>query len=252
MTIQHDNSISHFISKSPKGRRFVVGDIHGCWQTFRILVEETLKITPEDQLFLLGDYIDRGPDSGAVIDYILKLQREGYQVYPLRGNHEKMLLEAIEEARDDLAFLSEYLQLNETHGMTNEQGKIKAHYLEFIEALPYFYELDEFMLVHAGFNWQIPNPFEDTESMVWIRIHEHNTTFLGNKRLIHGHTPTRWENIRDAIKEKEMVLPLDNGCVFAPLVREYGLGRMGRLCAFDIDTFELIMEENKETKRIGE
>ncbi len=50
-------------SMSPTGQRWVISDIHGYAQTFQTLVREKIKLTRNDQLFLLGDYIDRGPDS---------------------------------------------------------------------------------------------------------------------------------------------------------------------------------------------
>lgn len=75
-------------------RRFAISDIHGCLRSFRALLEE-INFSKEDTLYLLGDYIDRGPDSKGVIDHIWKLQKEGYTVHCLRGNHEQMLLNEI-------------------------------------------------------------------------------------------------------------------------------------------------------------
>ncbi|MFT6129303.1 MAG: serine/threonine protein phosphatase 1 [Neolewinella sp.] len=49
--------------------RYTISDIHGCLKTFRALLDE-LKLDRNDELFLLGDYIDRGPDSQGVIDLI--------------------------------------------------------------------------------------------------------------------------------------------------------------------------------------
>ena len=78
------------------GKRYVVGDIHGCVKSFRNLVTEKLRLTKEDTLFLLGDYIDRGPDSKSVLDFIIELQRESYTVKPIMGNHEYMLLQSLD------------------------------------------------------------------------------------------------------------------------------------------------------------
>jgi hypothetical protein len=49
--------------------RYVVGDIHGCRRTLQVMVEDGLCLGPEDVLYLLGDYIDRGSDSKGVLDY---------------------------------------------------------------------------------------------------------------------------------------------------------------------------------------
>src|SRR6478736_5094582 len=79
-------------------RVFAISDIHGCAKTFVSLVEKVIKLTREDKLFLLGDYIDRGPDSKGVIDYIIQLEQKGFDVTALRGNHEEMLLKGITDS----------------------------------------------------------------------------------------------------------------------------------------------------------
>lgn len=75
------------------GKRYAISDIHGCYKTFQRLVEEGIRLTKFDQLFLLGDYVDRGPSSKAVLDYIIGLMEEEFNIFPLRGNHENDLLE---------------------------------------------------------------------------------------------------------------------------------------------------------------
>ena len=83
----------HEISTSLENRKIAISDIHGCCKTFKALLNK-IKFNSNDELYLLGDYIDRGPDSKGVIDYIWQLQKEGYQVNCLRGNHEQMMLRA--------------------------------------------------------------------------------------------------------------------------------------------------------------
>jgi len=74
-------------------RQFAIADIHGHLKTFKALLRE-INFTVFDELFLLGDFIDRGPDSKGVIDYIEELKQTGYTVYCLRGNHEQLCLDA--------------------------------------------------------------------------------------------------------------------------------------------------------------
>jgi serine/threonine protein phosphatase 1 len=74
------------------GRRFAATDIHGCLKTFRHLVEIELCLRTTDTLYLLGDYVNKGPNSAGVLDYIVQLQAAGFQVHCLRGNHEQELL----------------------------------------------------------------------------------------------------------------------------------------------------------------
>lgn len=76
-------------------RTFAIGDIHGCSKTFEKLLFEKINIQKTDQIFCIGDYIDRGENSKAAIDLILQLRQEGYSLFTLRGNHEQMLLDCL-------------------------------------------------------------------------------------------------------------------------------------------------------------
>jgi len=75
-----------------------IGDIHGCLRALERLIE---RISPGeyDKLIFLGDYIDRGPDAKGVVDFLLQLSRRTQCVF-LRGNHEQMLLDVIDNNDD--------------------------------------------------------------------------------------------------------------------------------------------------------
>ncbi len=64
-------------------RIFAVGYIHGCFRSFKTLIEDKIRFNSSDKLILLGDYIDRGTESKEVIDYILRLQQNGFDIIPL-------------------------------------------------------------------------------------------------------------------------------------------------------------------------
>ena len=80
------------VKNNPKGKRYVITDIHGYYATFCELLDQ-IKLKKHDQLFLLGDFIDRGRQGKEVLDKVISLIDEGYAIYPLRGNHEEMLLD---------------------------------------------------------------------------------------------------------------------------------------------------------------
>jgi serine/threonine protein phosphatase 1 len=116
------------LTGASSGNRYVISDIHGCFKTFKQLVEEVVKLTKSDQLFLLGDYVDRGPSTVAVLDYIMELIESGYHIYPLRGNHEDDLLEfAKGEPRFLLWRLNKY-----QYPDIAQDGKLKDKYLGFL------------------------------------------------------------------------------------------------------------------------
>ncbi|MCX7635800.1 MAG: metallophosphoesterase, partial [Syntrophales bacterium] len=89
------------------GRIFAIGDVHGCRQRLEALVDRIPLDYDGDTLVFVGDYIDRGPDSKAVVDFILELCEDIRHVVCLRGNHEQMFLNYINEGRDqDLYFFN--------------------------------------------------------------------------------------------------------------------------------------------------
>lgn len=225
-----------FIKNTLQGRRFVIPDIHGCYRTFLTLVEK-LEITKADQLFLLGDYISRGSGVKATIDHILNLQALDYQVYPIRGNHEQSFLETASST--NLKILKAQAKRSKCLDLLDYEGQLKPRYAQFLQKLPFYLELDNFYLVHAGFNFMIEEPLQDMQAMVWIRtISETGAKWLKDKTLIHGHTPQQLFFIEKAIAEKRQILNLDNGCVYV------NRNNMGNLLALNIDTFELTIQQN--------
>src|SRR5215470_9609869 len=75
-------------------RVFAIGDVHGCGLTLEKLLTQDLRIKKEDEIYFLGDYIDRGPHSKQVVDLILQLQNEHYRIHTVRGNHEQLFIDS--------------------------------------------------------------------------------------------------------------------------------------------------------------
>lgn len=82
------------IAAVASGRTIAVGDIHGCATALKTLLAK-LKLTAQDTLVILGDVIDRGPDSRDVLEQLLAV-RQSCQLVPILGNHEQMLLDVID------------------------------------------------------------------------------------------------------------------------------------------------------------
>jgi len=77
-----------------KERILAVGDTHGCRKTLMALIDQ-FDLRKQDTLVMLGDYVDRGPDSKGVIQFLVDLRKEGYDVRCLIGNHESTMLDAV-------------------------------------------------------------------------------------------------------------------------------------------------------------
>lgn len=218
--------------------RYAIGDIHGCVKTFRKLVEDGLKLTKGDTLYLLGDLVNKGPDSMGVLDYVLYLLKKKHNVLSVRGNHDQMFLDAYYGKIADY-WITEHAKAKtlKSFGVT-EVEDIPVIYFDYIKDMPYFLELDNCFLVHAGFNFSLSNPFMDFKAMLHTRKFKLNTKLLKGKRLIHGHVPIDRFSIEKSVKTQENEINLDGGCVY------YLNEGLGYLMGFNIDTLELAIQEN--------
>ncbi|WP_240732192.1 metallophosphoesterase family protein [Geobacter sp. FeAm09] len=220
-------------------RVFVIGDLHGCARTLRELVTRGIRLTPSDTLYLLGDLIDRGPDSKGVLDFIFELTAAGYHVASVRGNHEEMCLRApysrsameMWAANGGLATLASF--------RADGPGDIPRRYLEYLDSLPPYILLDNFVIVHAGLNFDLEppfDPFDDTEAMLWTRSDVVERRRIGGRRLICGHTMVSRQQLEASLKEDKIML--DNGCVTARWPD------MGYLAALELNSMRVVFQEN--------
>ena len=159
-------------------RLFAIGDIHGCFDSLRELIENKIAIRKSDRLVFLGDYIDRGNQSREVIDYIIELKNKDFDIVALIGNHESMLLDAL----DNDMFLPEWFQNGGSETMRsfgiNSLKQLDQVYIDFFKGLQFYYFLNDFLFVHAGFNDRISNPFDDKYHMIWSRREKYTNPVL--------------------------------------------------------------------------
>ncbi|RMF28664.1 MAG: serine/threonine protein phosphatase [Bacteroidetes bacterium] len=203
---------------------------------------QKIGFTRQDELFLLGDYIDRGPDSAGVLDSIFMLLDSGYRVHCLLGNHEQALLNAIE----DKYWFRSWVEWGGRQTLESFQvshpSDIPAYYLEFLQSLPYVLEVDEYILVHAGLNFFNGDPLAPCAEMLTLRNWYHTLDYewLGDRFVLHGHTQTDFKVILDQLKhlERNCFLNLDNGCY------NVGFPDRGRLLAFELGTRTLSFQTN--------
>lgn len=201
-------------------RLIAVGDIHGHLQ---MLLDLMADVAPQadDQLVFLGDYIDRGPESPEVIDWLINFKQRFPQTIFLRGNHEQMLLDAVSAAEKKLAgknnFIADLLALS-GNGIPNPvfyfvscggletlaaycsaQGEfdpcevltaIPQDHLDFLAQTQFYYLENPFMFVHAGVD---PKDSDGTkrnnQAFLWARKPLWRSDKRWDKVVVHGHTP---------------------------------------------------------------
>jgi serine/threonine protein phosphatase 1 len=233
-------------------RCWVIPDTHGCAKTVEALFANIIKPTRYDEIYFLGDYIDRGPHSKGVIDFIRNLQRDEFNVTALKGNHEDMAVELYDaENNREGGWLNLFSAKKE--GAWHEMGgretlksfgvrqarEIPADYIEWMRALRYYVDLEKFVLVHAGLNFRNEDPYEDKLSMLWLREYEIKPEKIGFRKIIHGHNPVHMELITQTIKTNfYKFIDLDNGIYIK------GMDGYGNLVALELNSMEFVIQDN--------
>jgi len=221
---------------------YVVSDIHGCCETFRQSLNIIGLKRTEDVLIVNGDFVDRGGDSKCVIETILRLQRDGFDVRPIRGNHEEMLLLA--ERTGVFEDLLEWLENGgdatlKSYGVDHPKD-IPVEHLEFLEGLPYYRMTRQYLFVHAGLNLLLDDPLSVAGriAMLWTRDNKVNSKKIGGRTLVTGHTTQTLDAIKRSLPTKHILT--DNGCCLGTGFTE---GK-GNLVAVNLDAGELIIQPN--------
>lgn len=192
----------------PSGQRvYAVGDIHGRLDLFQnvidLIEEDDAERAPATTtVVLLGDLIDRGPDSAGVVALARKWGEQRWIEY-LKGNHEEMLLVARNDAsalRDLLRFggvetlasygLDEHIiassEIEEVQQAMNTV--IPADDFDFLDRFKNMVRIGDYLFVHAGIRPRVPLEVQQGRDCRWIR-----EPFLSHKGdfgafVIHGHT----------------------------------------------------------------
>lgn len=179
-----------------------IGDVHGHIGKLERLFErcERFAGSAETRFVLIGDYIDRGPDSRAVVDLLISMQRSmGPRIVCLRGNHEAVVLAA---AADELHMLPGGVTLQQWIGENGGGAATLASYgvehardiapdaLTWMAALPPYHDDGRRFFVHAGVHPDRPLDAQQEDDLLWIREPFLSHTGAFERLIVHGHTPT--------------------------------------------------------------
>ena len=215
-------------------RTFAISDIHGNNVLFRKALKQ-IAFKKSDKLILVGDLIDRGQDSKGVLDTVLLMLESGLDVECLMGNHEKLFLDSILNTNILNQWLINGGDKTLSSFLTSSIEKIPRKYFDLIKSFKYYKEDEGFVLVHAALNMKIKNPFSDLEVLLWERdpFKYLDKTWLGNRKLIHGHNPQSQNTIIESIDNNEQIICIDNG---AYLKKE----NYGSVCVLQLENLKQI------------
>ena len=172
-------------------RHLAIGDIHGCITALTSLVD-FVGLRPDDTIVTLGDYVDRGPDSRAVVDFVINLGKTHHLV-PLRGNHEIMML----DSREKKSWLHAWMQYggdatllsySSSADVAGSFADVPESHMDFLEnQLVAYYECETHFFVHA--NADANKPLEDqTDPTLYWRKYGNPQAHCSGKIMVCGHT----------------------------------------------------------------
>lgn len=196
---------------------YAIGDVHGCYDELknlfvRIMIDSAAHGAEKTTIIFLGDYIDRGPESKKVLDFIRNLKSSDELDYVfLRGNHEDLMIQGLkynnfnllnvwlgnggystlksfgfDEITDD-EFTLTVNNLNDFYS-----GSDLNQYINWMEEnLVYYYKTNNYLFVHAGYKSSLPLDSQKNE-MLWMRTKPYEQVYSDlDFTVVHGHTITR-------------------------------------------------------------
>lgn len=209
------------------GRTIAIGDIHGCLDALSALID-VIRPSRDDTLVTLGDHLDRGPNSRGVLDRLLVLAGQ-CRLVPLLGDHEEMLLEAL----DDITARSRWLRCGggetlRSYGWSPGPSRsrladwIPKHHREFLAGCRPYYETGTHFFVHAGYLPELPMDRQPGAALRW-RVTDARSAIphQSGKVAVVGHTPQQSGEMLDL----GFLVCIDTNCA-----------RGGWLTALDTDT----------------
>ncbi len=173
-------------------KTFAIGDIHGTFDRLQNLMQKIPIDYDNDTLVFIGDYIDRGPGSVEVVDYLLDLKSRVPGTIVLKGNHEDMLQKYLDGTDRFTYLLNGGQKTLDSYLSKNAQPDsfpIPADHMDFFKSLRLYYETASHIFVHAGLRPKVPLASQDTEDMLWIRDKFIYSKYNFGKPVVFGHTP---------------------------------------------------------------
>jgi len=190
---------------------YAIGDVHGRYD----LLQEAMAAIHDHgggqhgRIVMLGDYVDRGPDSRGVVEYLIA-HTKSQRIVCLKGNHEAMMVEAIRGG--DLNRMSAWMfhggeETMRSYGWSGRHAAsgalIPPAHLDWMAGLPLMVRDDERIYVHAGVDPSVPIDEQSEATCLWI-----GERFLSSSldrlthHVVHGHSPKWREKMRTAQVER--------------------------------------------------
>ena len=214
---------------------YAIGDIHGQMADLdRVLQLIEKDGGPDAEVVFLGDYVDRGPDSKAVVEFLMEGCAANSNWTAIKGNHDRYLTRFVDDGiihdprtraglywfdprlggdKTMLSYgVSAHLDQPVEPALAAARERVPENHLAFLRGLPLYYETDAVTFVHAGVRPGIAMAAQDEDDLLWIRDGFLDFTGSFEKLIVHGHTAL------DAPKHEGNRVNMDGGAgYFRPL-----------------------------------
>lgn len=179
---------------------YAIADLHGRYDLLSKSLDAVYnKIQDDDKIITLGDYIDRGPDSSRIIQKLIDLQQDDKRLVCLKGNHEDIMLQAI----DDPYLTYWWYQNGGLATQSSYMGMPDDEHVAWVRGLPCYYETPKHVFVHAGVPTDDPLEDQSKERLMWMLYAKDDHGGWGfpkenGKHVVHGHHihedgPLEWQ-----------------------------------------------------------
>lgn len=210
-----------------------VGDIHGCSKTLQALIEQLEPFYDRTFIFV-GDYIDRGPNSKQVVDFLLEFQKLADCIF-LRGNHEQMMLDALDKGETHLWLMNGGNATVDSYEKNGKRFSLSDDHEQFYRSTKFYHDTSDYFFVHAGLSpsktiKEALNDEKEVEDFLWARSHLNTIEKPWEKSVVFGHTP------RPHPTNEPKMIGIDTGCV-------YDRVGYGKLTAVKLPEVEFVQQD---------
>lgn len=197
---------------------YAIGDVHGSLDLLRTLEQriaaDASGYSAAKLIVMLGDYVDRGPDSAGVLDHLLLPPPRGFERICLLGNHEQMMLDAASGERGggdwltnggDITLASYGVPMQQLRSLRPGSARLRqlvaeavpADHIDFLRGLPIAVTIGSLLFVHAAISGGARLDRLPDDELIWAR--RPVAPDASGPTIVHGHVPqTRVE--RDGIR----------------------------------------------------
>jgi len=234
--------------------RYATSDIHGNHAALKQVLAKAKFDNEEDTLIVIGDVCDGYGYTYEVVEQLLKIKN----LHFLLGNHDVWFMNNIDSGWAERIWTSqggsETIKSYERHGYA--YNKIPQTHRDFFNSAKYWFEIDQMLFVHGGFDYpKVSHPADDDpQNLIWdrtfierakngLKVREWNKVFVGHTTTEADKKNPAEPNIFNFYKDAATIFQIDCGA-----------GWKGRLCLIDIDTEEYVLSDyarelNKEQRR---